>query len=244
MKVLMPFSLSRSAAMLLTATAAALPLAGHAQSFCASDGQPRPAQLLERFINADCDTCWSDAATPRATPGQVALDWVLPGSKGDDAPLSAVATRDAQARLESLRQPVPAGAAAYTQPAGNLRGATLRVSHGVPMTDYVGASIELKPIPAAAKKHVWTGWLALVETLPAGTEGSPVERNLVRNLLQTTWDGGKPLSKSEQNRFFDARSMGVSSGITTSRLRVVGWVEDAKGRVLAAAQSRCETPKP
>ena len=39
----------------------------HAQSFCASDGQPRPLQLMERFINADCETCWTDPATPKAT---------------------------------------------------------------------------------------------------------------------------------------------------------------------------------
>ncbi|MGH6638353.1 MAG: hypothetical protein ACREBY_07080, partial [Polaromonas sp.] len=103
----------------------------------------------------------------------------------------------------------------------------------------LGASIELKPIPAAAKQQRWTAWLALVETLPMGTEGSPTERNLVRNLLQSTWDGRKSLSKTEQNRFFEARSMHIASGASPRRLRVIGWVEDEKGRVLVAAQSRC-----
>ncbi|MBH1957390.1 MAG: hypothetical protein I8H70_01715 [Burkholderiales bacterium] len=49
-------------------------------------------------------------------------------------------------------------------------------------------------------------WLALVEPLPAGTEGSPVERNLVRNELSRIWNGRKQLLKDEQRRFFETRS--------------------------------------
>lgn len=216
-----------------------------AQSFCASDGQPRPAQLMERFISADCDSCWADPATPKPRAGQIALDWVVPGSKDDDAPLSAVATRDALARLEAAGQPVPAKASSRTHSVGHLKGSTLRVAHGLPLADYLGASIELKPVPPAAQGQRWTAWLALVETLPAGTEGSPTERNLVRNLLQVSWDGRK-LSNTEQNqnRFFEARSMAIAQGANAGRLRVIGWVEDEKKRVRAAAQSRCESNPP
>ncbi len=226
--------------VLLTALFGCAAPGAWAQSFCASDGQPRPVQLLERFINADCDSCWTDPATPRAGPRALALDWVLPGSRGDDAPLSSVARRDALARLEALGQGAPAASHHRSHAVKGLKGATLRVAHGLPVADYLGASIELKPIPAAARKQRWTSWLALVETLPAGTEGSPTERNLVRNLLQSTWDGRKQLSKTEQNRFFEARSMAIAPGAKPSRLRVVGWVEDDKGRVLAAAESRCQ----
>lgn len=216
----------------------------HAQSFCASDGQPQPAQLLERFINADCASCWSDPATPKAGAGQLALDWVTPGSQGDDAPLSAVATRDALARLESLRRPAPAGSSTSTLPVRGAGSTTLRVAHGLPVDDYVGASIEMKPVPAAARGQRWTAWLALVETLPVGTEASPVERNLVRNLLQANWDLRKQLSKTERRRLFDQRSMRIAQGVDTSRLRVIGWVEDSKGRVLAATASQCVFEKP
>lgn len=238
----------RSSALAFTSlmfAAAALTPAGPAwaQSFCASDGQPRPTQLLERFINADCDSCWADPATPKASTNQLAIDWVLPGSKGEDAPLSAVAAREALARLEVLRQSPPAQTLATTLPVTELKGATLRVAHGLPLSGYLGASIELKPIPAAAKGRQWTAWLALVETLPAGTENSPVERNLIRNVLQTTWILRKQLSKTEQNRFFDARSMSIAEGANPERMRVVGWVEDEKGRVRAAAQSRCSPPQ-
>jgi hypothetical protein len=212
-----------------------------AQSFCASDGQPKPVQLLERFINADCDSCWADPATPKAAANALAIDWVLPGSKGEDAPLSAVAAREALDRLAALRQSPPAQTFASTLPVTGLKGATLRVAHGLPLSGYLGTSIELKPIPAAAKGRQWTAWLALVETLPAGTENSPVERNLIRNVLQTNWDGRKPLSKTEQNRFFDQRSMSIAEGANPERMRVVGWVEDEKGQIRLAAQSRCSS---
>lgn len=229
--------------VLLTAAAFLTPLHGAlAQSFCASDGQPRPTQLMERFINADCDSCWRDPATVRPALGAVALDWVVPGSRQDDAPLSAVATRDALYRLEALKQNVPATSQTLLRPVKGIKGARLRVAHGLPVADYLGASIELKPIPAAARQP-WTARLALVETLPVGTEGSPVERNLVRNMLISTWDGRKKPSKGEQNRFFETRSMTIATTASPDRLRVIGWVEDEKGRILLAAQSRC-LPQP
>lgn len=212
-----------------------------AQSICASDGQPRPLQLMERFINADCESCWQDPATAKAKKGDAVLDWVIPGSKGDDAALSAVASRDGLNRLEAIKQAVPADALTSTLRVNSIKNATLRVAHGIALSGYTGASIELKPIPATAKGQQLTSWLALVETIPQGTEGSPVERNLVRNVLQSSWDGRKPLAKSEQNRFFESRAMSVVQGVNADRLRVIGWVEDAKGRVLVAAQSICAT---
>ena len=54
----------------------------HAQSFCGSDGQPVPVQLMERFINADCGNYWSDPATPQPGLRAVALDWIIPGGLG------------------------------------------------------------------------------------------------------------------------------------------------------------------
>jgi hypothetical protein len=229
---------------LLLAVGLLAPLgSSHAQSFCASDGQPRPTLLVERFINADCQNCWIDPATPKTGASQLALDWVTPGSKGDDAPMSAIATRDALARLESLKKQAPAASSVQTQAVRGVKGATLRVAHGLPLAEYVGASIELKPVPAAARGQNWTAWLALVETLPAGTEGSPVERNLVRNLFQAPWNVRKMLSKTEQDRFFDQRSMSIAAGVDASRLRVIGWVEDHTGQIVAAAASKCVAEK-
>lgn len=217
--------------------AACLALPAHAQSSCSSDGQARPVALLERFINADCRDCWSDAATPKVSRGEVALDWVLPGSQGEDAPLSAVASRDGLKRLQALGLTPPTGSSKQTTavaPQGRLR-----VAHGLPVSGYIGASVQLQRLPPADSPAPWTAWLALVETIPAGTEASPVPRNLVRNLLQPIWDGRKQLSKDERPNWLELRIMDIPAGTDPARLRVVGWVQDADGRVFAAAQSRC-----
>ena len=205
-----------------------------AQSSCDSDGQPQPVALLERFINADCESCWSSASAPQAAKGELALDWIVPGSKGDDAPLSAAASRDAVARLEALRRTAPAEVHASrkkAQPAGRK----LRVAHGLAFNGYIGASIELKPGGAGP----WKAWLVLVETIPAGTEGTPFERNLVRNVFQPSWENTRTLSKEERQRLFESRPMSIPEGANPKRLRVVGWVEDAQGHIKAIAQSRC-----
>ncbi len=95
-KLLIPFVLACAA------------LAQPARALCTSDGLPQPQAVLERFVNADCADCWSDPATPRAAPGTLALDWVLPGTKGDAAPLSSVALDEALDRMYALRLPSPA----------------------------------------------------------------------------------------------------------------------------------------
>ena len=239
----------RAAATVLMLLASLAPLHhASAQSFCASDGEPRPVRLMERFINADCETCWQDPATPKAGEEDAVLDWIVPndaGSKGDDAPLSAVASRDGLTRLEVLGKSVPPETLTSTHSVAGLKalkGTTLRVAHGLPLSGYLGTSIELKPVPQSARNQRWTAWLALVETLPAGTEGTPVARNLVRNVFQAVWNGDKKTSKTNQSRFFDARSMSIAQGVNPDNLRVIGWIEDAKGQVLAAAQSRCVSP--
>ena len=239
----------RAAATVLMLLASLAPLHhASAQSFCASDGEPRPVRLIERFINAYCETCWQDPATPKAGEEDAVLDWIVPndaGSKGDDAPLSAVASRDGLTRLEVLGKSVPPETLTSTHSVAGLKalkGTTLRVAHGLPLSGYLGTSIELKPVPQSARNQRWTAWLALVETLPAGTEGTPVARNLVRNVFQAVWNGDKKTSKTNQSRFFDARSMSIAQGVNPDKLRVIGWIEDAKGQVLAAAQSRCVSP--
>lgn len=234
--------MSRLVTLGLLSASLVAPLA-HAQSFCASDGQPRPAMLVERFINADCADCWSEASGPALARGSLALDWVVPGSKGDDAPLAAAANRDALTRLETLRKVAEPGQWQQSKPiagalinekrqAGTYR---LRASHGVAFNGYVGVSIELKPLPAQSPTRQdgpWTAWLALVESVPAGTEGSPVDRQLVRNVLLVPWS-------RQQAGGVERRSMALPEGSNPDRISVVAWVEDKGGRVQTAVQSRC-----
>ena len=226
-----PSTLFAACLLILAATGAG------AQSSCDSDGQPRPAALIERFINADCESCWADARAPQPGRGEVAVDWIVPGTKGDDAPLSAAASRDSAARLEALRRAVPAQSDATSRKVAASR--KLRVAHGLAFNGYIGASIELQPGAGGP----WKAWLVLVETIPAGVEGTPFERNLVRNVFQPAWDGGRSLSKKEQRRLFESRPISIPEGADPKRLRVVGWVEDARGRMVAAAQSRCVPPR-
>lgn len=223
--------LSRLAIPLLGLLAAA---GAQGQSSCASDGIPQPAALLERFISADCESCWSEAKTAKPGRGELALDWIVPGSRGEDAPLSAAASRDSLARLAALGRKPPVQADTSRQKAAR-DGRELRVAHGLPINNYIGTSIELKP----ANGGPWKAWLLLVETIPAGTEGTLVERNLVRNALQPSWDTARPLSKEEPKRLLEARPMSIPEGANPERLRVVGWVEDARGQIVALAQSRC-----
>lgn len=209
-----------------------------AQSSCSSEGQSRPVALVERFINADCADCWTDRDTPRAGRGELALDWIVPGARGDDAPLSVVATRDALKRLEALGMPPPPGSANRKTRVDGSAG-TLRVAHGLPVSGYIGALIALKPLPRNTLAQPWTAWLALVETIPVGTEGTPVARNLVRNLIQANWDGRKQLSKEERLGFLKSRVMDIPVGMNPDRVQLIGWVQDAEGRMVAGAQSRC-----
>ncbi|MES2282298.1 MAG: hypothetical protein V4542_12880 [Pseudomonadota bacterium] len=222
----------------LTALALLVPTLASAQAVCSSDGQPRPVALMERFINADCETCWRDPGARLAKSGELVLDWVLPGSKGDDAALSAVASRDGLKRLRAVGRDVPQTASEDAHRIIGLAGSRLRVARGLALSGYVGASIELKPLPASAQGQEWTAWLALVESLPKGTEGSPVARNLVRNLVQVDWAGSMATAQA-QKRFFESRVMSVASGAKPERLAVIGWVQNSKGEVLVAAQSRC-----
>ena len=238
-----PHGLSTAAAMAAIAFGLLIAGSAGAQPVCASDGQLRPTGLLDRFINADCENCWADPATPGAAAGQTVLDWVIPGNKGDDAALSAVAMRDGLQRLEALRQAVPEAATSRNTRALGLKGMRLRVARGVALNGYLGASIELQPVPATAHPMRWTGWLALVETLPAGTEGSPVYRNLVRNLLQLDWDVSRQAAQGVPQRLFEARAMSIARGANPERLKLVGWVENESGQLLGAAQSFCAPEK-
>jgi hypothetical protein len=211
----------------------------HAQSSCASDGQPKPVQLVERFINADCESCWRDAATPEAAKNETVLDWVLPGGRGEDAPLSAVASRDGLGRLDALRKTAPAESMWATGAVMPATGASLRVAHGIALSGYIGTSIELMLMPAALKNQRLSAWLALVEAIPSGTEGTPIDRYLVRNVLSVPWNTSRQPASAKAKRFFESRSMSVAQGVNADRLTVIGWVEDASGGLVAAAQSRC-----
>lgn len=208
---------------------AALPAA--AQALCTSDDVPQPAAVLERFISADCLECWRDPAAPRAGSDTIALDWIVPGLKGEDAPLSAVASRDAAERLRSLRIAPPERSSSVTS---RRQGepAPLRLAQGQAFNDYVGTSMELKEHTGDA----WRAWLLLVEQLPAGIEGSPVARNLVRNVFRPDWT--KTVGRAP-GRLAETRPMQIHEGARPERLRLVAVLQDGRGQIRAISQTEC-----
>jgi len=215
-----------------------------AQSFCASEGQPSPTALVERFINADCEACWGRLPAMTAHPQALTLDWIVPSSQGDEAPLSAAARREAQERLDALKIRAPHEVHISHIPVGASPSLALRVGHGVPVGGYLGASIELKISPGTKMTGELNALLVLIETIPAGVDGTPIERNLVRNVLTSRWDILEQLSNSEQQVWREMRPLSIPAGTTPERLRVVGWVQDDRGRVMAAAQSVCLPTQP
>lgn len=222
-------------APVLAALIAAAP-AGAFQA-CSSDGTAVPSGLLERFISADCADCWTAPRTPQPAADAVAIDWIVPGRQGEDAPLAAAARREARQRLAALGRPPPEAfdARFAHPPATDGRAWHLRLSHGPSVNDYTGIRATVQPTPREAT----TLWLALVEELPAGTEGSPVPRMLVRNLFVSRWapparTAGLLTALTEQ------RAMQIPAGARPERLRLVGWLEDGRGRVLVIARSDCQ----
>jgi hypothetical protein len=216
-------------ARILTLLLLALPLA--ARALCTSDRVPAPSALLERFVSADCADCWHDRATPEPAAGSVAIDWVVPGVKGEDAPLAAVALEESRERLGALGRPVPQRSdAVFGRREG--RPLPLRLAQGTAFNDYIGTSMELK-MPG---REPWQAWLLLVERLPAGTEGSPVERHLVRNVFRPDWSrvAGRPAGALAEDR-----SMQIHEGARPERLRLLAVLADSRGRIRAISRTAC-----
>lgn len=210
-----------------------------AQSFCASDGQAKPLTLIERFMSADCEACWRNVQALEPSARTLTLDWIVPSSLGDDAPLSAAASPEALLRLDTLGRAAPASSfITRTQVrGGNAR--RLRVAHGVPLGGYIGASIEFTASGKSPQTNGASSWLLLVETIPGGTDGTPSERHLVRNVLISMVNEGELRSQAAPHIFRERRPLSIAPGTQPQRLRVVGWLQDAQGRVLSAAQSVC-----
>lgn len=208
-----------------------LALAPAAHALCTSDDVPPPRALLERFISADCADCWPDPATPRPAAGALALDWIVPSRKGAEAPLAVATSDDALARLQALRHAEPVRSSAALNPLGEP-AVELRLAQGAAFNDYVAVSISLKD----PGKEAWSAWLLLVETLPPGLEGSPVQRNLVRKVFRPDW--GRVVGRAP-GPLAETRTMQIPQGARPERLRLVAVLQDAHGRIRGIRRTEC-----
>ena len=87
-----------------------------------------------------------------------------------------------------------------------------------------------------AGSDVWHAWLLLVEQIPAGAEGTPVARNLVRKVFRPeSWAkigrGSGPLAET--------RSMQVPKWTHPERVRLVAVLQDGRGRIRAITRTEC-----
>ena len=198
-----------------------LALALPAQARC-----PAPAArvLLERFVPADCEACWRDAVAPAGAPA--VLDWIVPSAYGDEAPLSAAAFAEAADRAGALAADATMHRRHALAPSAGLH---VSVQDGPAWNGYIGLQLRVQRQRGGALPLGAVAYLALVENVAAGDEGTPIMRRLVRVLA-----GPLPLD-AERVSNEHLRALRVPTGARAERLGSVGWVENPSGQVLAWA---------
>jgi len=211
-------------------------LAGAVVGTAALAACPGPgAALAERFTAASCPGCWADDGAPAGGPGWQ-LDWVVPTD--DEAPLSAAALSDANDRLQRAGAPAPGASAAQLLRRGSVQarpGLSLRVGAGPAWRGYFGLQLSLLPPPRPAWAAGTTAWLALVELLPAGSEGNAQPRALVRSVAgPLPLDGATP-----GQRLTHLRALRWPESAKPERLQARAWLEAPDGRIIAMAANRC-----
>jgi len=194
---------------------------------------PRPTLLVERYLSADCAACWQSAPPlPSGAAGKglpFVLDWIVPSARGEAAPLAMAATSEATTRVARAGALRGDEALTVTTPLPSRSELQVVVRDGPAWNGYIGLQLDAsyastRPLPAGL-----AGWLALVERIPAGSEGTPVERRLVRTLV-----GPLTLTSLASDRQVrHLRAVRVPANAKPERLSVVGWLETPAGRVLA-----------
>jgi hypothetical protein len=192
------------------------------------------AAVLERFISAECEACWTDANVPPRGADEWLLDWIVPSPRGDDAPLSPAAPLEASARARRALGTEPANGRTTAQHsaarAGN--GLRLRVSSGPAWSGYFAVQLDgAGRAPSGA-----TAWIALVESVNAGTDGTLAPRQLVRTVAgpfePAELRSGKPWQRLQAMRWPETAK--------AVRLSARAWIEQRDGRIVAMASERCD----
>ena len=154
------------------------------------------------------------------------LDWITPAA--DDAPLASAALPEASARAG---QAVTAETLVRAAPLMGRAAPRMRIIDGPAWNGYIG--LRLIVAPRAKLPPDAVAYVALVERVPAGSEGSPVERQLVRAVAG-------PMGLSElatEPRIEHLSAVRLPDTPRPDRLAGVAWIETATGEVIAATQS-------
>ncbi len=199
---------------------------------------PAPqAALHEHFIAADCTTCWGEALPQmRALPGW-RFDWIVPVDASAAMAVAALpeATERAQRVLGASGRPGPSAQTSHDRPALARRlPAGLSVVSGPAWQGYIGVEMRLKPATRQRLPPGSSAWLALVERVEAGSEGTPVARDLVRTVA-----GPLPLGGTKGQDTQHLRALRWPATALPERLQTRAWIEGPDGQVLAVAADRC-----
>lgn len=191
------------------------------------------ATVLERFISAECEACWRDASVAQPVDGQWLLDWIVPSARGEAAPLASAAPAEAldRARRALRAWPTDTRTSVQLSAVGDAPPLQMRVLSGPAWAGYIGVRIDASGAVATDSSV----WVALVEAVAAGTDGTPLARELVRTLA-----GPLPADDLRRGRPWQYQlAMRWPETAEPARLRARAWVEDARGRIVAMAGERC-----
>jgi len=155
------------------------------------------------------------------------LDWIVPSAYGDEAPLSAAAFAEAADRAGALPTDATMQRRHALAPSAGLH---VSVQDGPAWNGYIGLQLSVERLAGTLPRGA-VGYLALVENVPAGTEGTPIARQLVRSVV-----GPLPLDAGGPKRIDHLRALRIPLGSKPARLTAVGWIEAPAGKVIAAAQ--------
>ncbi len=201
------------------------------------------AATLERVYSADCPGCWADDRPPAGHPGGARpgwlFDWIVPAAT--DAALAAGALPESTERLQRLRPgsraalPDVAPLQALGAPRRSLAAGGLQVQSGPAWHGYFGLELRLAGPARSRLPAGSSGWLALVEQVPAGSDGTAVPRALVRSvagpLALDSAPRGLPISH--------LRALRWPAGAEPTRLQARAWIEAPDGRLLLVVADRC-----
>lgn len=214
----------RRATLLGAATAALSATATAAPTTCT------PAQrVVERFLPADCADCWQQPEA-RPLPGSTwMLDWIVPMGDAGAALAAAALPEAAERRQMAAPTAHAAGTARVTRTLPASSALRLRVTGGPAWNGYLGLELSSRGLPPVGA----TAYLALVEEIAAGEEGSPVARRLVRAVV------GPLALNATGRRSTELRALRMPEGAKAERLRGTAWWVDAEGRIGGIVREGC-----
>ena len=193
----------------------------------------QPQVLLERFISADCAMCWqAEPPNPAPTRSAFVLDWIVPAPPGVEAPLAAAALLEAAPRAARDGRLDANEALTHSHPLPARSALVVEVADGPAWNGYIGLSMKVRYSATRPLPKNLSAWLALVEHIDAGNEGTSVDRVLVRSLI-----GPLALDALARQPVEHLRAVRVPESGKAERLATVGWVEANNGRVIALGRS-------